>query len=166
MPYEKKVWQSGDTVTATALNNIENGICSLPTPELGMRLQVLVDQNQTQEVVIVPEQSVTTTSSGGVQLSNADVDIFNQGFDAIFSINNVEHQVSYNYGYSYTDSSTGCTYSVYIAQPKGYASSENFKFSVEQNGSYVAGTYTVKLTALAPKAYWGIEQENELAPEK
>lgn len=160
--YTKKNWVSGETVTATALNNIENGICSLPSPELGKRLEVLVDENQTQEVVVVPEQSVTTTSSGGAQLSNADGDIFNQGFDAILSINNVEHQVSYDSGqYYYTDSSTGCTYNVYMSQPKLAISSTNLKFSVYQNGSYVSGTYIVKLTALAPKAYWGIEQEQE-----
>lgn len=159
MPYEKKVWQSGDTVTATALNNIENGICSLPAPELGKRLQVLVDENQTQEVVVVPEQSVTTTSSGGAELSNVDAVIFDLGFDAILSINNVEHQVSYDndndYGYEYTDSSTGYTYIVSGVQKKLTVSSK--KFYVRQNGSYVSGTYTVKLTALAPKAYWGIE---------
>lgn len=154
--YTKKNWVSGETVTATALNNIEDGICSLPAPELGKRLQVLVDQNQTQEVVVVPEQTVTTTSSGGAQLSNlsnADLYIFNQGFDAILSINNVEHQVSYDYGYFYTDSSTGYTYGV-------LETSGHLEFSVTQNGSYVSGTYTVKLTAMTPKAYWGIEQGN------
>ena len=168
MSYTKKNWVSGETVTATALNNIENGICSLPAPELGKRLEVLVDENQTQEVVVVPEQSVTTTSSGGVWLSNVDADIFNQEVDAILSINNVEHQVSYDYGYYYYDASTGYTYGIYVGQqPKSLTSSQYLKFSVvnDDDDSYISGTYTVKLNALFPKAYWGIEQENELAPD-
>lgn len=160
--YTKKNWVSGETVTATALNNIENGICSLPVPELGKRLQVLVDENQTQEVVIVPEQSVTTTSSGGVRLNNVDddsIDIFYRGFDALLSIDNVEHQVSYKADeYAYTDSSTGYKYGVFLRRPKG---TDYLVFYVIQNNSYVSGTYTVKLTTLAPKAYWGIEQEQQ-----
>jgi len=54
--YSKTTWQSGDTVTAVRMNNIENGITNLPPVTLndvGKYLKVYVDYNNLVETDII-----------------------------------------------------------------------------------------------------------------
>lgn len=54
MAYEKQTWQTGDVITAPKLNHMEDGIESAP----GYRIE-------SQELVIIPEQTVTTEENYG-----------------------------------------------------------------------------------------------------
>lgn len=176
--YAKKNWVSGETVTATALNNIENGIPSLPTPELGKRLQVLVDENTTEDLVLIPETSITI--SNGEEADISDLlgyptfgNLLNSDYNTNFTLtvgndsgtpdvadsNRIVlegSQYGYSVGISYSyESATRAA--VTPTTPTG----TYFGVYDTTNGNVINGTYTVSLSISLPKAYWGIEQEQQ-----
>lgn len=171
--YTKKVWAQGDIVTETAINNIENGIPSLPTPELEKRLQVLLDENTMEDLVLIPETSITI--SNGQEADVSDL------LDYMFFDNLLSSEYSNNFTFTVGNESDtpfvgsdridleGSQYDYIIGlsydggATKG---TQNFPsgayFGVyDDNGDIVNGTYTVSLSISLPKAYWGIEQEQE-----
>lgn len=174
--YTKKVWAQGDTVTETAINNIENGIPSLPTPELGKRLQVLLDENTMEDLVLIPETSITISNGEEADISDLlDYMTFNDllisQYQNNFTLtvgnesdtpdvtgsNRIDlegSQYDYTVGLSYGGGATKVVNSPTI--PNGA-----YFGAYDSNGDVVNGTYTVSLSISLPKAYWGIEQEQE-----
>ena len=173
--YTKKVWAQGDTVTETAINNIENGIPSLPTPELDKRLQVLLDENTIEDLVLIPETSITISNDQEADVSDLlDYmffgDLLNSEYNNNFTLtvgndsgtpdvvgsNGIDlegSQYDYIIGLPYSGGG-GATRDAVDTTPTGAY------FGVyDGNDDIVNGTYTVSLSISLPKAYWGIEQE-------
>lgn len=170
--YTKKVWAQGDTVTETAINNIENGIPSLPTPELGKRLQVLLDDNTMEDLVLIPETSITISNGEEADISdlldymlfgnllvseyqnNLTFTVGNEsGTPEVVGSNRVDlegSQYDYTVGLSYGGGATRGTPTPSI--PNGA-----YFGAYDSNGDVVNGTYTISLSISLPKAYWGLE---------
>ena len=168
--YTKKVWAQGDTVTETAINNIENGIPSLPTPELGKRLQVLLDENTMEDLVLIPETSITISNGQKADVS----DLLNYMFfdDLLISEynNNFTLTVGNDSGTpdvvesnrielegSQYDYVVGLFYSSGATKVTTTTTSGTYFSVLDYKGDVVNGTYTVSLSISLPKAYWGIE---------
>ena len=169
--YTKKVWAQGDIVTETAINNIENGIPSLPTPELEKRLQVLLDENTIEDLVLIPETSITISNGQEADVSDLlDYVLFDNLLSSEYNNNftltvgndsgtpdvvgsdriNLEgSQYDYIIGLSY---SGGAVTKLIPSSP-----SEAYFGVYDGNDDIVNGTYTVSLSISLPKAYWGIE---------
>jgi len=141
----------------------------LPTPELGKRLQVLIDENTMEDLVLIPETSITL--SGGEPADISDLLGYLQ-FDALL-------KSDYYQNFTFTigneggspDSVTGSQivveganndYFIGLSYKSGQKAAPSYPsgtyFSVEDlNGDIVNGTYTVSLSISLPKAYWGLE---------
>ena len=158
--YLKATWQDGDSITANKMNHIENGIADNQPPEValsdeGYYLQVVADYDDTEEITVVPQQTVTITDSP-VKL-NTDVGSINGNYivseDSTFTVNNSTFACGGypDYIYSWADSAP-YPYIEYLQQP-----SEGWYFGVtDDNWSIVAGTYTVEVVVTLPKAKWGL----------
>ena len=165
--YTKKVWAQGDTVTETAINNIENGIPSLPTPELGRRLQVLVDENTMEDLVLIPETSITISNGEEADISDLlDCMLFNNLLSS-------EYNTNFTLTVGNESGSPGVTGSEIVLEGANNdyviglsygggtrvtpSAPTGTYFGVYDNG-IVNGTYTVSLSISLPKAYWGLEE--------
>ena len=167
--YSKTTWQSGDTVTAVRMNNIENGITNLPPVTLndvGKYLKVYVDYNNLVETDVISSQVVSTTAlapEAKIDQSSFNPFLYFTAEGATMYVNNASYEVTnQNDSFTATDSSTGVTYAFRYISPK--ASSEGVYFSAYNGSSPVGGRYTIRLTTLAPRVYYGVSEEEYVPP--
>ena len=66
--YEKQTWVDGDVLSASKLNHIEDGVEESNLPEIttknyGGYLGVVADEDNTTDIIVIPQQTVTVSSS-------------------------------------------------------------------------------------------------------
>lgn len=97
MSYTPTEWHTGDTVTANKLNNLEQGVVDAQFPayayaDKGKILSLVEDEEHTETVIIVPEQTVTivdTEVSREVPLPDVDASLISNGDTVTFTVNGV-----------------------------------------------------------------------------
>lgn len=96
MNYSPTEWHTGDTVTANKLNNLEQGVVDAQFPaytyaDKGKILSLVEDEEHTETVVIVPEQTVTIDEDVAREVALTDVDssLIDIGETVTFTVNGV-----------------------------------------------------------------------------
>ena len=169
--YEKQTWVDGDVLSASKLNHIEDGVEESNLPEIttknyGGYLGVIADEDNTTDVIVVPQQTVTVSDSS-VQVQSDFPDPLPISCSATITINGVDYEADYNDG-----SGDGAyIYSPTVDSPPYYefnqdsepsrSSSQGWWFDPgDGSGGFVSGTYTVKVTLHTLGAKWGIIHGN------
>lgn len=164
--YEKQTWVDGEVLLASKLNHIEDGVEENNLPEInvtnyGGYLGVVADEDNTTDVIVIPQQSVTV-SNGEVQVQSDFPDPLPISCSATMTINGVDYEANYYnnedieictstqdsppYYWFYLDSGTATR-----------SSSQGWWFDPgDGQGGEVSGTYTVKVTLHTVGAKWGI----------
>lgn len=163
--YTKQTWADGDVLLASKLNHIEEGIEAIQLPEVtaldaGGFLTVVEDTENIEDVIVIPQQTVTLSTGTGVYVTDNFQSYPSNDCPATITVNGTDYDATfYRYGgggspliYT-TDSDT--EYSFYVPSPKG-TRSVSWQFTANYNGSIVYGTYTVKCTLHLPTVKWGI----------
>lgn len=165
--YTKQTWADGDVLLASKLNHIEDGIEAIQLPEVtaldaGGFLTVVEDTENTEDVIVIPQQTVTWSTGSAVDVTDNFQGYPSNNCPATITVNGTDYDATFDrYGdgnnplmYT-TDSDT--LYSFAVPAPKGTKlASASWQFSANYNGSLVYGTYTVKCTLQIPMAKWGI----------
>lgn len=162
--YTKQTWADGDVLLASKLNHIEEGIEAIQLPEVtaldaGGFLTVVEDTENTEDVIVIPQQTVTLSTGSSVGVTDNFQSYPSNDCPATITVNGTDYDATfYRYGsggnpliYT-TDSDT--QYSFQLPSPKVILVS--WQFSANYNGSIVYGTYTVKCTLHLPSVKWGI----------
>lgn len=167
--YTKQTWADGDVLLASKLNHIEDGIEAIQLPEVtaldaGGFLTVVEDTENTDDVIVIPQQTVTLSTGSGVDVTDNFQDYPSNDCPATITVNGTDYDATFDSqgtGSSpliyTTDSDTEYGFHIQSGTRLGLAS---WQFTANYNGSIIYGTYTVKCTLHLPSAKWGITFDN------
>ena len=169
--YEKQTWVDGGVLLASKLNHIEDGVEESNLPEItvlnqGGYLGVVADEDNTTDVIVIPQQTVTV-SNNPVQVQSDFPTPLPVSCSATMTIDGVDYEANYYnnedieilqlfqdsppYYWFYLDSGTATR-----------SSSQGWMFAPgDGQGSVISGTYTVKVTLHTVGAKWGIIYGND-----
>ena len=160
--YTKQTWTNGDLIIASKLNHIEEGIDTnqlpaITTDDIGKYLIGVEDfEHPESSEVLFPQQTVTTTTSDGAELTQRNENITGSYDYAVLTVGNNKYLYVDNNG-----STLNIDGSEQVQAPYYYLyfndRTMKWYFSVQDaNYDYVAGTYTVSVDWVLPSVKWGL----------
>ena len=141
MGYSKHTWQSGETITAAKMNNIENGIANgIPVPTASDDgCALVVQKKNVPGAVIVPEQTVTLHDDTGGTLVNVNTSLFVPDTKFIMVVNNERFE-----GITYEEEEVFVVAEAdgkYIVLDGDYTPGNNVNFYAGLDGTYTVSLY-------------------------
>lgn len=163
--YEKQTWVDGDVLSASKLNHIEDGVEESNLPEVttknyGGYLGVIADEDNTTDVIVVPQQTVTLTNQQEAVIydfSSVPQKYIWEQLTATIEVNGVQYSGQYNGSNQITiptqDTPPYCWF---------FQTSSGWFFIAQDSLTQIeSGTYTVKCTLHIPSAKWGITFDDD-----
>lgn len=167
--YTKQTWADGDVLLASKLNHIEEGIEATQLPEVtaldaGGFLTVVEDTENTEDVIVIPQQTVTLVSGDDdveVTYDFSSVPQLNDGCYGTIEVGGVQYDAWYDYQYGNINNTTQDEPPYYHFGRRIKSGQKTWVFTATNiYSNIVPGTYTVKCTLHIPSAKWGIIYDN------
>lgn len=161
--YAKQTWVDGEVLSASKLNHIEDGVEENQFPEInvtnqGGYLGVVADEDNTTDVVVIPQQTVTLTNQQEAVIydfSSVPQDYIREQLSATIEVNGVQYSGQYNGSNQITTTQDTPPYCWFFQASSGW-----FFIAQDSQTQIESGTYTVKCTLHLPGVKWGIIYDN------
>ena len=172
--YAKQTWVDGEVLLSSKLNHIEDGVEENNLPEInvanrGGYLGVVADEDNTTDVVVIPQQTVTLVSGDDyveVTYDFSSVPQLKDGCYGTIEVGGVQYDAWYDYQYGNINNTTQDEPPYYsfheTSKPTKLVDVQKFWVFKATNiySNIVPGTYTVKCTLHIPSAKWDIIYDN------
>ena len=167
--YTKQTWADGDVLLASKLNHIEDGIeaIQLPKPtfdQQGQYLAVVEDYDNTTDVIVIPQQTVTLTNQQEqvtYDFSSVPEYYMGQYIPATIEVNGVQYSGLYNGDNDISiPTEDSSPYHYFRKTSPKFLSDSWYWLVLDSNNittaNIISGTYIVKCTLHLPSAKWGL----------